>query len=67
LKTTRISDAPATGTASSRANSSSRARFAFVPSEVMGINLITDGPNYDVQIDEVTFFKNTPPIGPVGP
>ena len=40
---------------------------AFAANKVMGFNLITDGPDYEAFIDEVTFFKNTAPIGPVGP
>lgn len=40
---------------------------AFVPSKVMGFNMITDGPDYDVQIDEATFFVDTAPTGAVAP
>jgi len=35
--------------------------------KVMGFNMITDGPAYDVNIDEVTFFTDMAPTGPVMP
>jgi hypothetical protein len=35
--------------------------------KVLGFNMITDGPDYDVQIDEATFFSGTAPTGPVAP
>ena len=35
--------------------------------KVMGFNMITDGPDYDVQIDEATFFTDMAPTGPVMP
>jgi hypothetical protein len=35
--------------------------------KVLGFNMITDGPDYDVNIDEVTFFETTAPTGPVTP
>jgi hypothetical protein len=34
---------------------------------VMGFNMITDGPAYDVSFDEVTFYTDTAPTGPVAP
>lgn len=34
---------------------------------VLGFNMITDGPAYDVNIDEVTFFVGDAPTGPVEP
>jgi hypothetical protein len=33
----------------------------------MGFNMITDGPDYAASIDEVTFFTDTAPTGPVAP
>lgn len=35
--------------------------------KVLGFNMITDGPDYDVEIDEVTFFSGTAPTGAVMP
>lgn len=35
--------------------------------KVLGFNLITDGPDYDVQVDEATFFSGTAPTGAVEP
>ncbi|MDF3066943.1 MAG: hypothetical protein K0R38_2544, partial [Polyangiaceae bacterium] len=35
--------------------------------KVLGFNMITDGPAYDVNIDEVTFFTDAAPTGPVSP
>ena len=35
--------------------------------KVLGFNMITDGPDYDVNIDEVTFFETAAPEGPVMP
>ena len=35
--------------------------------KVLGFNMITDGPAYDVQIDEATFFSGTAPTGAVEP
>lgn len=35
--------------------------------KVMGFNMITDGPAYDVNIDEVTFFTDMAPTGPIMP
>lgn len=35
--------------------------------KVLGFNMITDGPDYDVQIDEATFFSGTAPTGAVDP
>lgn len=40
---------------------------AFAPAKVMGFNMITDGPDYSVDIDEVTFFTDAAPTGPVMP
>lgn len=33
---------------------------------VLGLNWITTGPDFDVSIDEVTFFAGTAPPGPIG-
>jgi hypothetical protein len=35
--------------------------------KVLGFNMITDGPDYDVEIDEATFFSGTAPTGAVMP
>lgn len=35
--------------------------------KVLGFNMITDGPDYDAQIDEVTFYSGTAPTGAVEP
>jgi hypothetical protein len=35
--------------------------------KVLGFNMITDGPDYDVSIDEATFFTDTAPTGAVMP
>ena len=35
--------------------------------KVLGFNMITDGPDYDVQIDEATFYTGTAPVGAVEP
>jgi len=35
--------------------------------KVLGFNMITDGPDYSVDIDEVTFFETAAPEGPVVP
>jgi len=40
---------------------------SYAPSKVLGFDLITDGPGYEVWIDEVSFFKGQPPLGAVAP
>ncbi len=35
--------------------------------KVLGFNMITDGPDYDVEVDEATFFTETAPTGAVMP
>jgi hypothetical protein len=35
--------------------------------KVLGFNMITDGPDYNVEIDEATFFADTAPTGAVMP
>jgi hypothetical protein len=35
--------------------------------KVLGFNMITDGPDYDVEIDEATFYSGTAPTGAVMP
>ena len=35
--------------------------------KVLGFNMITDGPDYSVDIDEVTFFTGTAPTGAIEP
>jgi hypothetical protein len=40
---------------------------AYAPGKVLGFNMITDGPDYDVQIDEATFFADMAPTGAVMP
>ena len=65
------SPAPGTGLAQAPAavviKFSELAPAATYTGKVLGFNMITDGPAYDVNIDEATFFKGDAPTGAIMP